>query len=64
MDEPTAESDTKSSRLMLDIFRKVVDLKDITVVMTSQNPLVEGFADEIYDFIDGKLADSNEAANY
>ena len=56
-DEPTGELDTENTRQMLGVFRKIVDQKGITVVMTSHNPLVEEFADEIFDLSDGKLRD-------
>lgn len=62
-DEPTGELDTENTRQMLNIFRKIVNHKGITVVMTSHNPMVEEFADEIFDLSDGTLRDVEVITN-
>jgi len=54
-DEPTGELDTENTRLILEMFRKIVDQKGITVIMTSHNPVVEEFAHRVYSLIDHNL---------
>ena len=54
-DEPTGELDTENTRLVLGIFRKIVDIKGITIVMTSHNPIVDEFADVLLTLQNGSV---------
>ena len=54
-DEPTGELDSTTARDILKLFRKIVDEEHITLVMSSHDPLVDGFVDEIVQLRDGRI---------
>jgi len=55
-DEPTGELDSKTAVEILKIFRQIVDSERTTVLMSSHDPLVDGFVDEILLLKDGKIS--------
>ena len=54
-DEPTGELDSNTSRELLQLFRNIVEVEHITVLMTSHDPLVDKYADEIVLLKDGQI---------
>ena len=60
-DEPTGELDTTTAREILSLFRKIVDEQDVTLLMTSHDPVVDDFVDEIMHLHDGKLVEMEPA---
>ena len=54
-DEPTGELDSNTSREILQLFRDIVEVEHITVLMTSHDPLVDTYADEIVLLKDGQI---------
>ncbi len=54
-DEPTGELDTTTSREILSLFRQIVRHEKLTFLMTSHDPLVDGYVDEILRLQDGQI---------
>ena len=54
-DEPTGELDTNTSREILGLFRQIVDQEHITLLMSSHDPLVDGYVDQILQMRDGQI---------
>jgi putative ABC transport system ATP-binding protein len=47
--------DSHTSREILQLFRDIVEVEHITVLMTSHDPLVDKYADEIILLKDGQI---------
>ncbi len=56
-DEPTGELDSNTSREILKLFRDIVEIEHITVLMSSHDPLVDKYADEVVILKDGQIID-------
>jgi putative ABC transport system ATP-binding protein len=54
-DEPTGELDSNTARDILKIFQEIVAAEHITVLMSSHDPLVDKYADEIVSLKDGQI---------
>lgn len=54
-DEPTGELDSNTSREILKLFRDIVETEHITVLMSSHDPLVDKYADEVVSLKDGQI---------
>ncbi|GAP07752.1 MAG TPA: ABC transporter ATP-binding protein [Anaerolinea thermolimosa] len=54
-DEPTGELDSTTAREILSLFRQIVEEEKITVLMSSHDPLVDGYVDEILPMKDGQI---------
>lgn len=54
-DEATGELDSTTARDILSLFRKIVDNEGVTLLMASHDPLVDGYADIIYQIRDGQI---------
>ena len=54
-DEPTGDLDTNTSREILGLFRQIVDQEHITLLMSSHDPLVDGYVDQILQMRDGQI---------
>jgi putative ABC transport system ATP-binding protein len=59
-DEPTAELDSTTSREILQLFRQIVEAEHITLLMSSHDPLVDKYVDEVVMLKDGQIAAINE----
>lgn len=55
-DEPTGELDSNTSREILKLFRDLVEAEHITVLMSSHDPLVDKYVDEIVLLKDGQIS--------
>lgn len=57
-DEPTGQLDTRTGRRILDLMRRLVEERDITVVIVSHDPQVMQEADAVHEMRDGKLMET------
>ena len=55
-DEPTGELDSNTARDILKLFQDIVAAEQITVLMSSHDPLVDKYADEIVLLKDGQVS--------
>ena len=60
-DEPTGELDSSTSREILQLFRHIVEAEQITLLMSSHDPLVDKYVDEIVLLKDGQISIPNGA---
>ena len=58
-DEPTGELDSSTSREILKLFRQISETEHITLLMSSHDPLVDKYVDEIVLLKDGQITRSN-----
>jgi putative ABC transport system ATP-binding protein len=56
-DEPTAELDTATSLMIVELFKKVSKENNITIVMTTHDPTMLSVADRVYTLEDGEIID-------
>jgi ABC-type lipoprotein export system ATPase subunit len=54
-DEPTGELDSTTARDILSLFRQIVETEHITLLMSSHDPLVDKYVDEIVLLKDGQI---------
>lgn len=54
-DEPTGELDSHTAREILKLFQQIVATEHITLLMSSHDPLVDKYADEIVLLKDGQI---------
>jgi putative ABC transport system ATP-binding protein len=54
-DEPTGELDSKTSQEILKLFRQIIETEHITLLMSSHDPLVDKYVDEIVLLQDGQV---------
>jgi putative ABC transport system ATP-binding protein len=59
-DEPTGELDSNTSRDILKLFQDIVATEHITVLMSSHDPLVDKYADEVVLLKDGQITVAQE----
>jgi len=55
-DEPTGELDSNTSRDILNLFKQIVETEHITILMSSHDPLVDEYVDEILLLRDGQIS--------
>jgi putative ABC transport system ATP-binding protein len=58
-DEPTGELDSTTSREILSLFQRIVQSEHVTLLMSSHDPLVDGYVDEIVQLKDGQILTDN-----
>jgi len=54
-DEPTGELDSTTGREILALFREVVEQENLTLLISSHDPMVDGFVDSILQLKDGQV---------
>ncbi len=54
-DEPTAELDSNTAGEILGLFQQIVETERITILMSSHDPLVDKFVDQIIMLKDGQI---------
>jgi ABC-type lipoprotein export system ATPase subunit len=54
-DEPTGELDSATGRQILTLFRFIVAREGVTILMASHDPVVEEYADLIFELADGQI---------
>jgi putative ABC transport system ATP-binding protein len=60
-DEPTGELDSTTARDILQLFRNIVEAENITLLMSSHDPLVDKYVDDIVLLKDGQITIPGEA---
>ena len=56
-DEPTGELDSNTARDILKLFQEIVAAEHIAMLISSHDPLVDKYADEVVSLKDGQLVD-------
>jgi putative ABC transport system ATP-binding protein len=54
-DEPTGELDSGTAREVLRLFRQIVEREHVTMLMSSHDPLVDEFVDQVLHLEDGQI---------
>lgn len=54
-DEPSSELDSETTHHILAMFKELVNKEGITILMTSHDPIVDEYVDEIIQLRDGKI---------
>jgi ABC-type lipoprotein export system ATPase subunit len=54
-DEPTGELDTTTGRQIFALLRRVVEAEGITVLTATHDPLIDEYADQMYELQDGQI---------
>jgi ABC-type lipoprotein export system ATPase subunit len=54
-DEPTGELDTTTGRQIFVLLRRVVDVEGITILTATHDPLLDDYADQVYELMDGRI---------
>ena len=57
-DEPTGELDSNTTREILSLFKQIVETEQITILMSSHDPLSDEYVDQIYLLKDGRISTS------
>jgi putative ABC transport system ATP-binding protein len=58
-DEPTGELDSTTAREILQLFRHIIETEHITLLMSSHDPLVDKYVDQIILLKDGQITVPN-----
>ncbi|MFQ3534659.1 MAG: ABC transporter ATP-binding protein [Aggregatilineales bacterium] len=61
-DEPTGQLDSQTGRRILDLLRRLVSERGITLVIVSHDPMVMAEADVVHELRDGKLIETRYAS--
>jgi putative ABC transport system ATP-binding protein len=59
-DEPTGELDSTTAREILALFRHIIETEGVTMIMTSHDPIVLEYVDEVVELQDGQRVDNND----
>jgi putative ABC transport system ATP-binding protein len=52
-DEPTGDIDTATTRDILALFRRIAEEEHVTIILSSHDPLVDGYVDQVLHLQDG-----------
>ncbi|MEM8628955.1 MAG: ABC transporter ATP-binding protein [Chlamydiota bacterium] len=63
-DEPTANLDQETGKQIMQILRKMVDLEGISIVISTHDPMVMGYADHQIHVTDGRLEDGDLSPSF
>ena len=55
-DEPTAQLDSETSRLIMEMFHRIIEDEGTTVIMTTHDANMMELADRVYTLDDGRIA--------
>jgi ABC-type lipoprotein export system ATPase subunit len=58
-DEPTGELDTTTGQQIFTLLRRVVDVEGITILIATHDPLIDEFANQVYELTDGRIAQAS-----
>lgn len=59
-DEPTGELDSSTARAVLRLFRQIVEKEHVTILMSSHDPLVDDYMDQVFRLQDGQIIVSSQ----
>jgi putative ABC transport system ATP-binding protein len=54
-DEPTGELDSATTRQIAELFRHLVEKEGVTILLTTHNPILVEYADQVFNLKDGQL---------
>lgn len=54
-DEPTSELDSETTHSILSLFREIVQTQSLTILVTSHDPIVDEYVDDILRLRDGEV---------
>lgn len=54
-DEPTSELDSETTHDILSLFREIVKTQAVTILLTSHDPIVDGYVDDALSLRDGEV---------
>jgi ABC-type lipoprotein export system ATPase subunit len=54
-DEPTGELDSTTAREILQLFRRIVEEEQVTLLMASHDPMVDKYVDQVLQLKDGQI---------
>lgn len=54
-DEPTASLDQKTAKEIMDIFEQLTNESDVSIILTTHDPLIQSYADQNFHIQDGVL---------
>ena len=54
-DEPTSELDSETTHDILTLFREIVETESLTILLTSHDPIVDEYVDDILQLRDGEV---------
>ena len=54
-DEPTGELDSGTTRQIAELFRHLVEKEGVTILLTTHNPILVEYADQVFNLKDGQL---------
>jgi putative ABC transport system ATP-binding protein len=57
-DEPTGELDSTTAREILGIFKQIISREGVTILISSHDPLVDGYVDQILQLSDGQIVEA------
>jgi len=55
-DEPTGELDSHTGLAIMRLFRRVIETEDVTVCLTTHDPIIMEIADVTFEIVDGQLS--------
>jgi ABC-type lipoprotein export system ATPase subunit len=55
-DEPTGELDSRSGEQVMELFLRIAREDGVTVVMASHDPIVDEYAEVVYEMTDGRIS--------
>jgi putative ABC transport system ATP-binding protein len=61
-DEPTAQLDSNRARTVMGVLRRLVDERDVSVIVATHDPLLIGMGDQVVALRDGEVASNSELA--
>ncbi len=56
-DEPTAQLDSETSKIIMEMFHKIIEEEETTVIMTTHDQNMMELADYVYTLDDGQICD-------
>ena len=59
-DEPTAQLDSNRARTVMGVLRRLVDEREVSVIVATHDPLLIGMADQVVELRDGEVVASGD----
>ena len=61
-DEPTAQLDSNRARTVMGVLRRLVDERDVSVIVATHDPLLIGMGEQVVELRDGAVVSGSELA--
>jgi putative ABC transport system ATP-binding protein len=59
-DEPTAQLDSHRARIVMEVLRRLVDERGVSVIVATHDPILIAMGDRVFELRDGALSDAHE----